>query len=255
MISAVIITNNEEKNIERCLTSLQGVVNEVIVVDSGSTDSTKEICESFGVRWVDQPWLGYGRQKNVGNSLASNSYILSIDADESLSPELRSSITLILDSLSGAYSMNRKTNYCGKWINHCGWYPDRKVRLFPKDVVSWDLAEVHERLDLPRDCAVAHLSGDLYHYSYYTEQEHLQRQEYYVGLQAKGLFEAKKKPGFWEFWVKPAYTFFRIFIMRSGWLDGASGWKIARITAWGTRRRYELLQELWAQKNRGDAPV
>lgn len=255
MISAVIITNNEEQNIERCLKSLKGVVNEIIVVDSGSRDRTKEICQAFGVMWVDQPWLGYGAQKNVGNSLASNAYILSLDADEALSPELRASISVVSSSLSGAYSMNRKTNYCGKWINHCGWYPDRKVRLFPKEEAKWDLAEVHERLILPLSCAVTHLPGDLHHYSYYTEQEHRERQEYYSGLQARELLKANKKPGLWEFRVKPAYTFFRVFMMRSGWLDGQAGWRIARIAAWGTRRRYELLEELRAQKNRGNAPV
>lgn len=255
MISAVIITNNEEKNIGRCLESLQEVVNEVIVVDSGSTDRTKEICQSYGVIWVEHPWLGYGGQKNFGNSHASNPYILSMDADEALSSELRSSISSISSSLTGAYSMNRRTNYCGKWINHSGWYPDRKIRLFPKSDAIWDLAKVHERLELSSGCKVEQLAGDILHYSYYTVAEHRARQEYYVGLQARALLESKKEPGFWELWVKPAYTFFRIFFIRGGWMDGAAGWKIARITAWGTRRRYELLKAYGLQKNRGNAPV
>ncbi len=255
MISAVIITNNEEKNIGRCLASLEGVVNEVIVIDSGSTDQTREICQSYGVTWVDQPWLGYGAQKNLGNSIAANPYILSLDAGEALSPELRAAILEVSPNLSGAYSMNRKTNYCGKWINHCGWYPDRKIRLFPHRKGQWNLANVHEELVFPQGFQITHISGDLLHYSYYTEAEHRQRQAHYVGLQANALLETDLKPGFWEFWVKPAYTFFRIFIMRNGWLDGLAGWKIAKITAWGTRKRYEILEELRTQKNRGNAPV
>lgn len=255
MISAVIIANNEEKNIGRCLESLLDVVTEIIVVDSGSTDGTREICESYGVIWIDQPWLGYGAQKNVGNRHASHPYILSMDADEALSPELRTSIIEVSSRPNGAFSMNRRTNYCGKWIRHCGWYPDRKIRLFPKQAANWDLAEVHERLVIQTDCGITHLSGDLLHYSYYSEREHRERQEYYVGLQAKALLGSNKKPGFWEFWIKPAYTFFRIFFIRSGWLDGLAGWKIASITAWGTRRRYEILADLRAQKNRGEAPA
>lgn len=230
-------------------------MSEVIVVDSGSTDRTREICQSHGVIWVDQPWLGYGEQKNVGNQIASHPYILSLDADESLSPELHASISASSSNLTGAYSMNRKTNYCGKWINHCGWYPDRKIRLFPREEIQWDLSDVHEGLIVPKGYLVTQLSGDLLHYSYYTVTEHRDRQAYYAGLQAKTLFKKKLKPGFWELWVKPAYTFFRVFIMRSGWLDGQSGWRIAKITAWGTRKRYELLKELQAQKNRGNAPV
>lgn len=255
MISAVIITNNEEKNIDRCLASLSGVVDEIIVVDSGSTDRTKEICQSHGVIWLEQPWLGYGAQKNVGNRRASHPYILSLDADEALSPRLKDSIKSLGTTLSGVYSMNRKTNYCGKWIRYCGWYPDRKIRLFPRASVQWDLAEVHERLLVSEGMEETHLPGDLLHYSYYTESEHRERQEHYSSLRAKTLLAAGKKPGGWEFWVKPAYTFFRVLVIRSGWLDGAAGWKIARITAWGTRRRYELLRSYRAKKNRSNAPV
>ena len=150
-ISAVIITFNEEKNIERCLNSLQGVGDEIIIVDSLSTDKTQEICSKYDlVKFYSQEWLGYSSQKNYDNKLASFDTILSIDADEVLSFELKQSILTIkaqYDNISNPniiFSVKRLTNYCGSWIKHCGWYPDTKKRIFNKSV-QW-VGDIHEEL-------------------------------------------------------------------------------------------------------------
>ena len=149
LLTAVIITKNEEFNISRCLQSLKDVADEIVVVDSFSTDSTEEICKSFNVRFVQQEWLGYSEQKNFANSLASNDWIFSIDADEVLSDELKKSILELKNkniSDDNVFSMNRLTNYCGHWIRHCGWYPDRKIRIWNRKVGKWQ-GEIHETIE------------------------------------------------------------------------------------------------------------
>ena len=168
-ISAVIITHNEERNIGRCLESLRGVADEVIVVDSGSTDATEAICVAAGARFVRHDWEGYSGQKNYANGLASHPWLLSIDADEALSPQLRESILRLKEKGFDAetvYSMNRLTNYCGRWIRHCGWYPDACVRLWHTGVATWD-GLVHEELRYSTNVRHAKVEGDLWHYSYY----------------------------------------------------------------------------------------
>ncbi len=253
MISAVIITLNESRNIARCLSSIQGLVEEIIVVDSGSTDDTKWICQQFGVRWVEQLWRGYGSQKNAGNALASHPYILSLDADEAISERLRCSIMQVKPQLDGVYSMNRRTNYCGTWISHSGWYPDKKIRLFPRDCVGWDHAGVHERLVIPQSLSRTHLAGDLLHFSYDSLEDHRDRQEHYATLQARDMVTNNKPVHLWHLLIKPIYTFFRVYLLRSGWRDGKAGWQIARISAWATRRRFLIAKEERAKKIRSQS--
>ena len=148
-LSVVIITLNEEKNIERCLQSVKDIADEIIVVDSYSDDRTEEICSEFGVKFIQQKFKGYVDQKNDGNALASHDYILSLDADEALSEELAASISQVKENWQfDAYAMNRLTSYCGKWIRHSGWYPDRKSRLFDRRKARWTGHLVHERVEV-----------------------------------------------------------------------------------------------------------
>lgn len=137
-LSAVIITYNEEDNIERCLESLEKTADEILVVDSFSSDRTAEICKSKGVEFIQHSFEGHIEQKNYALSRASNDYVLSLDADEALSDKLIQSIRAAKQNWStNGYSVNRLTNYCGKWIRHCGWYPDKKIRLWDKRKGTW----------------------------------------------------------------------------------------------------------------------
>ncbi len=251
MLSAVIITRNEERNIGRCLQSLQGIVEEVVVVDSGSSDRTEDICRAMEARFVHQPWLGYGPQKNFAISLATFDYVLSMDADEELSEQLRSSILAEKAHFSGAYAVNRRSQYCGTWIKHSGWYPDRKVRIFPAQAATWDESLVHEKLVLAPQLETKRLSGDLHHYSYYTEAEHRERVAMYATLQATAMFRAGKRTQWWQPIFKPAYTWWRVAILRGGWLDGKAGLQIAKISAWGIRYRYQALDQQWTDASQG----
>lgn len=248
-ISAVIITKNEERNIGRCLESLQGVADEIVIVDSGSTDKTQEICARYVVRFVSQEWLGYGMQKNFANSLAENDMILSLDADEALSERLRESILEIKsrdEEKKTVYKVNRLTNYCGKWIRHCGWYPDAKVRLFNRKFAEWK-GEIHETLVYPEDTNAARLKGDLYHYSYYSIEEHIKQADKFTTLTAAAAFERGKKFYFIALLINPEWKFFKDFILKGGFLDGYYGYIVCKISAFATFLKYTKLKELHKQ--------
>src|SRR5574343_216918 len=167
-ISAVIITFNEEKNIERCIQSLRKVADEIIVSDSHSTDNTVKICQQLGAKVIVHEFIGYGATKNFANQQATHQWILSIDADEALDENLIAELQQLKTHLDEnlVYQVQRLNNYCGKWIHHGGWYPDRKVRLFNKQQVKWNLAEVHETLETPKHISTQVLNGKLQHYSY-----------------------------------------------------------------------------------------
>jgi glycosyltransferase involved in cell wall biosynthesis len=173
-ISAVIITKNEEANIDRCLRSLAGIADEIIVIDSYSDDETESICRKYNINFIKKEFKDYSSSKNFGNSLANYSYILSIDADEALSEELRTSIKANKNNLTAdGYFFNRKTNYYGQWINHCGWYPDTKLRLWKKEKGTWK-GIVHEQLKY-KGTNTKGLGGDLLHYSYPSIQSHVKK--------------------------------------------------------------------------------
>lgn len=192
-ISAVIITFNEERNIAPCLESLAGVADEIIVVDSFSTDATAEICRSYNVNFVQHPFENYADQKNFGNSLAQHAFILSLDADEVLSDTLKESVLKWKKSGSNkAMQVYRLTNYCGKWIKHCGWYPDAKYRLFDKSKARWAGEKVHEFLDIDAEVPKGKLDGDLLHYSYHSIRQHIDTINKYSELKAEIMFENGK---------------------------------------------------------------
>lgn len=246
-ISAVIITLNEERNIERCIKSLLNVADEIVIVDSGSTDKTVEIAKQFNAIVINQKWLGYGPTKNLGHEKASFEYILSIDADEALSDELIRSIQNIKSNLNAAYSFNRLTNYCGKWIKHSGWYPDTKVRLFPKSIVKWNASEVHEELEL-QNIKIQHLHGDLLHYSYYSIIQHVEKSVHYGKLAGKHLFDKGKTPSFFKIIFSPFVRFLKDYFIRLGFLDGAYGFFIAITAAYSIFIKYFYHFQLYKNK-------
>ncbi len=243
-ISAVIITYNEEKNIERCLSSLVDIADEIIVIDSFSSDATKEICSRFNVNFIEAEWLGYSKSKNFGIEQSKYSYILSLDADEEVSESLKMQILNAKEmGLTSAYSCNRLSNYCGKWIHHGDWYPDRKMRLWNKADGLWE-GEIHESVNLRKEIKVKHLKGDIHHFSYYSISEHLVQTNKYSSLSAINLFNKNKKAGFIKLVISPFIHFGRSYFFKLGFLDGFYGFTIALITAFGTFLKYAKLKEM-----------
>ncbi len=244
-ISAVIITRNEAHNIVRCLVPLKGLVDEVILVDAQSTDATCELAKEQGAVVVERKWTDYADQKNFANSCATGPYILSLDADEVLSPELIASIRKhTAEGLNGAYRLNRLTNYCGHWIHYSGWYPDAKVRLFPKQDTRWEGAHVHEELQLAPGTKITPLEGDLLHYSYTSVADHLERLERYSDLHAHKMNAAGKRGGPIKRYLSPVVKFIQTFFFQLGFLDGVAGWRIAWYSAHGVCLKYSKLAAL-----------
>lgn len=253
-ISAVIITRNEERNIGRCIASLKGVVDEIIVVDAESTDGTRRIASEAGALVTVRPWTDYSDQKNFANGLATGAYILSMDADEALSPELASSIRSARENGSkGAYAFDRLTNYCGTWVRHGGWYPDTKVRLFPKDGARWEGAHVHEVLRLKDAGKPVRLVGNLLHYSYHTIADHKERIERYSTLHARSMFEQGKHAGVVKIWVSPVVKFIQGYVLQVGFLDGMAGLNIAWYSARAVHLKYVKLHRLHQDGDRSKA--
>jgi len=244
-LSIVVITFNEEKNIKACLDAAKDLSDDIIVVDSYSTDKTQQICESYSnVRFVSHKWEGYAKQKNFANSLAKHSYILSLDADEVISKELKESIRAI-DQFTDVYEFSRLTNYCGSWVHHCGWYPDAKIRIFPKEGSFWEGDFVHETLVVPENLKVVRLEGDLLHYSYHSIQDHYNQIEKYSSLHAEKMMHAGKKANLLKQYISPPFKFFRTYFLQLGFLDGKAGFDIARISAKAVRLKYEKLNRLY----------
>jgi glycosyltransferase involved in cell wall biosynthesis len=248
-ISAVIITLNEERNIQRCLSSLSGVVDEIVVVDSFSKDRTEEICRAHNARFIQQSFLGHIQQKNFAIDQASCEWVLSLDADEALSEELRNSILTVKSSASvDGYRMNRLTNYCGHWVKHCGWYPDTKLRLVKKNNARWKGVNPHDRLEMNANEETGWLSGDLLHYSYYTKEDHLRQIEYFGDIAARELYLQGGKSSWVKIILKTIAQFIKSFFIKRGFLDGKTGFVISRLSAYATFRKYVKLKNLYEAK-------
>lgn len=246
-LAVTIITLNEERNIARCIKSVQDLADEIIVLDAFSTDKTKEICESLGVHFVQREWQGYAATKNYLNSLASSDYVLSLDADEALSKELFDEIQAEKKKgFTGTYSVNRLTNYLGKWIYHSGWFPDVKPRLFPREGSYWSGEYVHETLVHPPS-ELKVFKGVLEHYSYYSYEDHRSRADKYSYLTAQKFHAAGKQVGPLKPYISAVGRFIAMYFLKKGFLDGKMGFKIALISAQSNVVKYKELRKL----NRG----
>ena len=247
-LSAVIITFNEERNLPRCLDSLKDIADEIVVVDSFSTDNTQQIAELAGARFIQHPFEGHIQQKNIALSYASHEWILSLDADEALDETLRKSILEVKDSgTAAAYSMNRLTNYCGHWVKYCGWYPDTKIRLVRQGKGNWAGVNPHDKLELQEGEQSVHLQGDILHYSYYTLNDHRKQIEYFGDIAARELFQRKKTTSWFTIFVKVIAQFVKSYFIKLGVLDGSAGWTISRMSAYATWRKYTKLKNLYKQ--------
>ncbi len=243
-ISATIITLNEEENLDRCLNSIKDVVDEIIVVDSGSQDRTLEIAADYGARIFTRAWTDYSEQKNYAGNQASSDWILSVDADECLSPELKSEIASLKsgEAYADAYQFSRMAFYLGRWIKHSGWYPDYKIRLYLKKKATWQGSFVHESLLV--NGTVALLKGHLLHYTCNSLSEHLVRLDRYTSLAAKELNLNRKAGGYFQLVFSPPLTFVRTFFLKSGFRDGGHGYLIACLASFYNFMKYAKLREL-----------
>lgn len=233
-ISATIITFNEENKIEKCLQSLVGVADEIVVVDSFSTDQTAAICSRYPVVFMTNPFQGYIAQKNFALQQASYDHILSLDADEVLSDALKGSIVAVKNDWGkevDGYAFNRFNNYCGKWIRFCGWYPDRKIRLWDRRKGEWSGEDPHDKVELPKG-RVKRLKGDLLHYAYFTVDEHLRQMHKFAEVAARAKYNNGKKPVFLVHVVlNPIFKFFRKYLLQLGFLDGYYGFVFCATTS------------------------
>jgi len=244
-LSVTIITLNEERNIGRCLESLKGIADEIVVVDSFSTDRTEEICKSHGARFIRNAFQGHIQQKNFALQQASHDLILSLDADEALDDQLRLSILEVKKNGSAnGYTMNRLTNYCGHWVKHCGWYPDTKMRLIKKGRAHWQGINPHDRLDFDEPQKAMHLAGDILHYSYYTVDDHLKQIEYFGDIAARELHQRGKRVSSITIGLKVIAQFVKSYVLKAGFLDGQTGFTISRLSAYATLRKYSKLRQL-----------
>jgi len=248
-LSVVIITFNEERNIGRCLESVKEIADEIVVVDSFSTDNTRKIAESFGARVIEHFFEGHIQQKNFAITQATFPYQLSLDADEALSEKLKAEIKKVKENWQhDGYRMNRLSNYCGKWIRHCGWYPDTKLRLYDSRKGSWGGINPHDKFELDKGQTTGFLEGDILHYTYYTIDEHIVQANKFSTIAAKAINEKGKMVFLIQILINPVAKFIRNYILRLGFLDGFYGFVICRISAGETFLKYV---KAWQIKSSG----
>lgn len=249
-LSGVIITFNEERNIEDCIRSLVDVVDEIVVVDSYSTDNTKSICQSYQVKFVEQKFLGYVEQKNFALDQASHDHIVSLDGDESLSTELQKSIIDLKTNWQyDGYYCNRFNNFCGQWIKYSDWYPNKKLRVFDRRKAAWKGMNPHDHVELHEASAkVGHLKGDILHKTYQSYSEFNDKTEYFSTIAAKAYFDQGKSAPMWKIIFNPFWAFFKAYFLRFGFLDGFNGFMICYQTGNITFLKYAKLRELHKTK-------
>lgn len=245
-ISAVIITLNEERNIERCLNSVLKVADEIVVVDSFSTDSTRSICEKFGARFIQNTFTGYRDQKNFAIEQASFDFILSLDADEALSPELEKSILEVKNNWTcDAYKFSRLNNYCGQWIYHSNWYPDRKIRLFDRRKGRWGGLNIHETVKMQPGSKICTLPGDLLHWSLHTYEEHIDKANRFSTISANEYYRMGVKSSIFKIIFNSSWRFFKAYFLKLGFLDGYNGFVISSLSAYTSFLKYIKLHQLY----------
>ena len=244
-ISVVIITFNEEKNIQRCIESVKDIADEIVVLDSFSADRTEEICKAYDVKFFQHKFDGHIQQKNRALDLAENDYVLSLDADEALDETLKKKILRIKNNLqSDAYYFNRMTNYLGKWIKHTDWYPDRKLRLWNRKKGKCGGDNPHDHVIMNQGTKKTYLKGNLLHFSYYSIHQHIEQINFFTDIGAAEAFKKGKKVSIPMIYLKSLWKFFNSYFLRLGFLDGYYGYLVCRLSAQAKFLKYAKLREL-----------
>ncbi len=255
-VSAVLISFNEEEKIEGALRSLKGVSDEIIVVDSFSTDATEEICRQYVDQFLQRPWEGYRSQKQFATQQANHEWVLSLDSDEVLSPELQEEISRLkeeaVDDVNG-YWLPRKTYFLGRWIEHTTWYPDWQLRLFRRSTGQWKGGRVHESFRVTG--RTARLQGELYHFTYTSLKEYLVQLERFSSLSAADYYDRGLRARPPHLLFHPPLVFFKNYFLRLGFLDGVPGLAASGLSATSTFFKYLKLWELQLERRSENTPA
>lgn len=244
-LSAVIITHNEEKNIERCIRVLKLVADEIVIIDSFSSDNTAAICNHLNVRFLQKAWEGFGPQKRYGVQQTVFNNIIALDADEVLDEEAINEINkLKKNGFHAVYELKLFHYYFGKFLHHGQEYPNYKKRIFCKDVVEWNENKVHESLIIPENIPVIKLRGKINHYSYTSLEQYLTKSNLYTTIAARSLFEKGKKSYLLNMVFSPSFTFFKSYIINAGFLDGFHGFVVAMLNGYTNFLKYSKLWNL-----------
>jgi glycosyltransferase involved in cell wall biosynthesis len=249
-ISACLITFNEEHNLRRVLNSVKGIADEIVVVDCGSKDRTQDIAREFGAQIVTHAWTNFAEQKNIAGEAASNDWILSLDADEELSPELRQSLLEWKEKEPefAVYEFARRTWYLGDWVWHTRWYPDYQRKLYRRDKTRF---EVPEHATVKYTEPVGRLAGDLFHYTLRSIEEHAMKVENITTRQAQYLYAEGRRSWRAAMWLAAPWNWFNNYVVCLGFLDGRRGWIISQMAARGTWLKFKKLGKLIEAERRG----
>lgn len=244
-LSVTMIVKNEAQDLAKCLETVQGWVNEIIVLDSGSSDETVQIAESFGAKvYVNSDWQGFGKQRRLAQQYVTSDYVLWLDADERVTPELKQSILQAVekDDKNTVYQVSRLSEVFGKQIRHSGWYPDYVVRLYRTDFAQYGEELVHEKVHYPKHATVKKLSGDLLHFTYKDIHHYLVKSASYAKAWAVQRANAGKKASLLDGVTHAIGCFVKMYLLKAGFLDGKQGFLLAILSAHSTFVKYA---DLW----------
>ena len=242
-LSVAVITLNEEENLPRCLESVRDLASEIVVMDSGSTDKTRQVAESFGAIFEVQVWQGHVAQKNLALRRCTQPWVLSLDADEAVSPELAAAMRDLFhagEPRCQGYSVNRFNYYLGRWIRHA-WYPEWRLRLVRARVAQWTGLDPHDKLEVQGQ--TGRLPGHLLHYPFCSVRDHLETELKYAGIMAESYARSGRTCRWYHAAFSPWFAFFKSLMLKSGWRDGWRGWVIAGGKWLSTFAKYAFLME------------
>lgn len=249
-LSVAMIVKNEAHHLAQCLDTVTAWVDEIVILDSGSTDATQQIAEQYGAKFYQNTdWPGFGKQRQLAQQYVTSDYVLWLDADERVTPELRQSIQAAIaqDAPNTAYKIPRLSEIFGHKIRHSGWYPDYVIRLYRKDFAHYGDQLVHEKVELPANANIQKLQGDLLHYTYQNIHHYLVKSAGYAKAWADQREKAGKKATLWQGISHAVGCFVKMYVIRLGFLDGKAGLLLAILSAHSTFVKYA---DLWVRKQK-----
>ena len=252
-LSVAMIVKNEAHHLAQCLDTVTAWVDEIVILDSGSTDATQQIAEQYGAKFYQNTdWPGFGKQRQLAQQYVTSDYVLWLDADERVTPELRQSIQAAIaqDAPNTAYKIPRLSEIFGHKIRHSGWYPDYVIRLYRKDFAHYGDQLVHEKVELPANANIQNLQGDLLHYTYQNIHHYLVKSAGYAKAWADQREKAGKKATLWQGISHAVGCFVKMYVIRLGFLDGKAGLLLAMLSAHSTFVKYA---DLWVRTQKSDS--